>query len=189
MRLAPVLLALSLASAACERQPETRPDSAKQVPTAPSRPGADLLRGTWQVDGFEASSPAGSASAAALQAQAGSPEAQAVRITYTGTLVQIQAPGQPVLSSSYDVLDSRPGWVRIKNGNDEVIIAFRDDDHMTVDRKGNQFGAKMKMKRASGPAPEPPKLAAGSASIAAPFQSAKVVGTSAAGNPIVKIGP
>lgn len=185
MRLAPVLFVL-LALGACEkRPPEPTPDTTKTVAPKPTRPGAQLLQGSWQVDGFEASSVAGATSAAALQAQAESAEAQAVRITYTDKQVQIQAPGQPLLASSYDVLDSKPGYVRIMNGKDLVVITFRDDDHMTIDRQGNSFGAKMKMKRASGP---PPVMAVASGSVATPFGSAKVVGTNAAGHQIVKIG-
>jgi hypothetical protein len=177
---------------ACEKPKPEPTVSATSAAPQPSKPGAELLRGTWQVEGFEAATNAGesgAASAAALQAQADSPEAQAVRITYTDKQVQIQAPGQPVLASTYDVLESKLGFVRILNGKDLVLITFRDDDHMTVDRQGNQYGAKMKMKRSSGPPPEAPKLATGSGSIASPFGSAKVVGTNAAGHQIVKIGP
>jgi len=186
VRLVPVLCALVLLGA-CEK-PSPEPAASQPAAVAkPSRAGAELLRGTWQVEGFEPNGGTGAgASAAALQAQADSPEAQAVRITYTEKQVQIQAPGQPMLASGYDVLESKPGFVRIVNGKDLVLITFRDDDHMTVDRQGNQFGAKMKMKRSSGP---PPVVAIGSGSIASPFGSAKVVGTNAAGHQIVKIGP
>jgi hypothetical protein len=184
VRVAVVLLASWLVCG-CEKPPPEPSPAVKPATPQATRPGAALILGTWQVDGFEASSVAGATSAAALQAQADSPEAQAVRITYTEKQVQIQAPGQAVMSSGYDVLESKVGYVRIQNGKDLVVISFRDDDHMTIDRRGNAFGAKMKMKRATGPAPS---MALGSGSIATPFGSAKIVGTNAAGHQIVKIG-
>ena len=177
---------LSMATlAACEKRPEPAAEATNPVVPRPTKPGAELLQGTWQVDGFEASSAMNGASAAALQAQASSPEAQAVRITYTGSQVRIQAPGQAIMSSGYDVLDSRLGWVKIKSGNDLVIVTFRDDDHMVIDRSNNAYGAKMKMKRSTGPMPV---YAAPSGSLATPFGTAKVVGTNAAGHQIVRIG-
>lgn len=184
VRLVPVLFALSVLGACEKPNPEPTPAPAAAVPK-PTKAGAELLRGTWQVEGFEAAPGSGASSAAALQAQAESAEAQAVRITYTDKQVQIQAPGQPVLASGYEVLESKVGLVRIMNGKDLVLITFRDDDHMTIDRQGNQFGAKMKMKRSTTPAPA---MAAASGSVASPFGSAKVVGTNAAGHQIVKIG-
>lgn len=188
MRLAPVLLlALSLGTlgtlGGCEKTPpEPTPNTTKPVVPTPSKPGSELLKGTWQVEGFEAASVGGVSSAAALQAQADSAEAQAVRITYTENKVQIQAPGQAVMASGYEVLESKLGYVRILNGKDTVVITFRDDDHMLIDRQGNALGTKMKMKRSSGP----PPMALGSGP--SPFGSAKVVGTNAAGHQIVKIG-
>lgn len=153
---------------------------------APLKPGAELLIGTWQVEGFEASSAAGSASAAALQAQVNSPEAQTLRIRYSDKQVTIIAPGQLPLASTYEVLESKPGMVRFKNGTDLVTVTFVDSDHMIVDRKDNAYGARMKMRRASDALPTAPP---GSAVISLPYGSAKVVGTSKAGNPVVKIGP
>lgn len=181
MRIALVLFVVL--TAACEKAPPEPTATTVDAGPKATRAGSELLKGTWQVEGFEAA-PGGASSAAALQAQADSAEAQAVRITYTDKQVQIQAPGQPVLSSSYEVLDSRLGFVKIMNGKDQVMITFRDDDHMIIDRQGNQFGAKMKMKRASGPAP----AALASGPVQSPFGSAKVVGTNAAGHQIVKIG-
>lgn len=183
MRFTLVLTALLLG---CERdRPQPQADPAPTVAAA-LKPGAELLIGTWQVEGFEASSPAGAASAAALQAQVNSPEAQTLRIRYADKTVTIIAPGQLPLSSSYEVLESKPAVVRFKNGNDFVVVTFRDNDHMIVDRQGNAFGAKMKMRRAPDLLPTAPS---GSAVIALPFGSAKVVGTSSAGHPIVRIGP
>lgn len=193
-----ILSALVLALGACDRS-EPKAEPVKPVAPAPATPPATspatsietksaavLLRGTWQVEGFEAAAPAGSSSAAALQAEASTDEAQAVRITYTGDQIQIHVPGQPVLSSSYEVKESHPTWCRILNGKDEVVITFRDDDHMTVDRKGNAYGAKMKMRRASGP---PPVAAAAPAASGSAAPKIQVVGKSASGNTIVKIGP
>lgn len=180
-------LVLTLFLLACERDRAPQPDPTPPVAKVILRPGKELLVGTWQVEGFEASSSAGAASAAALQAQVNSPEAQSLRIRYDDKHVTIIAPGQLPLASNYEVLDSQPGAVKFKNGTDTVWVTFRDNDHMTVDRQGNAYGAKMKMKRASDVLPTAP--AGGSATIALPYQSAKVVGTSAAGNPVVKIGP
>ena len=179
-------LVLVLVLLGCQRdRPESKADPTPPV-VASLRAGSELLIGTWQVEGFEASSPAGAASAAALQAQVNSPEAQSLRIRYAEKSVTIIAPGQLPLSSTYEVLESKPGVVRFKNGTDFVVVTFRDNDHMIVDRQGNAFGARMKMRRASEVLPSAP---GGSAVIALPFGSAKVVGTSSAGHPIVRIGP
>ena len=169
-------------------------DGTKPAPPAPAvaakpplRNGDELLIGTWEVDGFESTSTATAASVAALQAQVDTPEARSVRITYDDKQVRIVVPGQPTISSSYEVIEKRSGFIHFKSGADKVVITFRDDDHMTVDRANNPFGAKMKMKRST---PLPASAApTGSAVLALPFGSAKVVGTNSAGHPIVKIGP
>ena len=179
------LLVLCIGLLACNRdRPETKADPAP--PAVALRPGGELLIGTWQVEGFEATSASNAASAAALQAQVNSPEAQTLRIRYSDKTVTIFAPGQLPLASTYEVLESKPGMVRFKNGTDFVVITFRDNDHMTVDRQGNSYGAKMKMRRAPDQLPSAP---AGSAVISLPYGSARVVGTNSAGHPIVKIGP
>jgi hypothetical protein len=180
-----VVLGLTLATA-CNRDRAAEPDPKPAAPVAPLRPGAELLIGTWQVEGFEASSAAGAASAQALQAQVNSPEAQQLRIRYGDKHVTIIAPGQLPLSSTYEVLDSKPGVVKFKNGEDTVVVTFFNNDHMIVDRQGNAYGARMKMKRAPDVLPAAP---AGSAVISLPYGSAKVVGSTSSGNPIVRIGP
>ncbi len=161
---------VAVLGSACRREPAA-------VDAGPATPGSALLQGTWQVEGFEATSPAGSASAAALSAQLSSDSAQSVRIQYTGDQVRLFAPGQPPVSSGYQVKESRAGWVRILNGADEVEITFRDDDHAIIDRRTNV--PRMKIRRAS----DLPPTAAG------PAPTVTVVGTSSAGNPIIKIGP
>lgn len=169
--------ALLLALVGCNRdRPETKADPAPAP--APLRAGAELLIGTWQVEGFEG--------APELQAQVNTPEAQTLRIRYTDKTVTIIAPGQLPLSSTYEVQETKPGMVRFKNGTDLVVITFRDNDHMTIDRQGNKYGAKMKMRRAPDQLPAGP---GGSAVISLPYGSARVVGTNSAGHPIVKIGP
>lgn len=179
-------LVVCLGVLACNRdRPETKADPAPAV-AVPLRPGAELLAGTWMVEGFEPTSAVNASSAAALQAQVNSPEARALRIRYGEKTVTIIAPGQLPLSSTYEVLESKPGVVRFKNGTDFVVITFRDNDHMTVDRQGNAYSAKMKMKRTTDALPTAP---AGSAVIALPYGSATVVGTNSAGHPIVRIGP
>jgi hypothetical protein len=182
-----VLLVTSNALVACNRdRPETKADPTPPAPVVVLRPGAELLIGTWQVEGFEATSASNAASAAALQAQVNSPEAQTLRIRYAEKTVTIIAPGQLPLASTYEVLESKPGMVRFKNGQDTVVITFRDNDHMIVDRQGNAYGARMKMRRAPDALPAGP---GGSAVISLPYGSARVVGTNSAGHPIVKIGP
>ncbi len=184
-----LLLCFALLTFGCDRDRDgTKLSPAPAIaPKPPLRNGDELLVGTWEVEGFEATSTATAASVAALQAQVDSPEAKSVRITYTADQVRIVVPGQPTISSSYQVLDKSSGFVQFKNGADTVKIMFRDDDHMAVDRANNPYGAKMKMKRS---APLPPGAApSGSSVIALPYGSAKVVGTTSAGHPIVKIGP
>jgi len=41
------------------------------------------------------------------------------------------------------------------NGKDTVIITVFDDDHMLIDRPGNPFAAKMRMRRVAGDASAP----------------------------------
>ncbi len=115
-----------------------------QTPAPPS--AAQMLIGTWQAIGFEAATPAGSASAAALNQQMGSDEANALRIIYTKDQIKISMPGQ-VLSSTYFVREDGAMKCTLLNGKDVVIIVFGDADHMVIDRPGNAFAAKMKMKR------------------------------------------
>lgn len=141
---------------ACQRD-ETKPvgpggtvaSSAAAAPSIETKTAAGTLRGSWQVDGFEAApSPSGSSSASAFEKDKQQAHVQAIRIVYTGDQVKIYEPGQPLLSSSYEVKESHPTWCRLLSGKDEVVITFVDDDHMVIDRKNNAYGAKMKMKRA-----------------------------------------
>ncbi|MGZ3417839.1 MAG: hypothetical protein ACXVEF_12305 [Polyangiales bacterium] len=163
---------------ACEKQPEPPPPPSN-APATP-KDAALLLRGTWQVEGFEAAAVSGIASAAQLQAQAATAEAAAVRITYTDRHIKVNVPNQPTVVSTYSIEETHPAWLKIKNGPDTVVITFQDDDHMTVDRRGNSYGAKMKMRRLPGPPP---------ADIAPPPASFTVVGTNDAGHMIVKMNP
>lgn len=173
-------LTAPLAPLACERDKTEPTPAATLSSAAPAKDASMLLRGTWQVDGFEAAAASGSASAAALQAQAANAEALAVRITYTDRQVKVNVPGQPTLASLYTVLETHPAWCRLKNGRDEVVITFQDDDHMTIDRKGNDYGSKMKMRRVTGAAPT---------DVPPPPPSFTVVGTTDAGHMIVKMNP
>ena len=148
------VLPLILLLLACQRD-ETKPvaadpkASAVPIASVETKTAAGTLRGSWQVDGFEAApSPSGSSSATAFEQAKQDAHVQAIRIVYTGDQVKIYEPGAMLLSSSYEVKESHPTWCRILSGKDEVIITFADDDHMTVDRKGNAYGSKMKMKRA-----------------------------------------
>jgi hypothetical protein len=167
-----------LLGSACDKQPEPTPPAPN--PSSAAKDAAVLLRGTWQVEGFEAAAVSGIASAEQLQAQAATPEAAAVRITYTERNIKVNVPNQPTVVSTYTVEETHPAWLKIKNGPDTVVITFQDDDHMTVDRRGNTYGAKMKMRRLPGPPP---------ADIAPPKPSFTVVGTNDAGHMIVKMNP
>lgn len=144
------LVCCALLTLGCDRD-GTKPEPTKHVA---QRNGDELLIGTWEVEGFEAVSPATASSVAALQAQVDSKEARSVRITYDPQQVRIVVPGQPTVSSAYEVLDKRSGYVRFKNGGDTVVATFPDDGHMLVDRAGNPYGARMKMKRST---PLPPR--------------------------------
>lgn len=146
---------LAPALGACQRDEAkpiaTTPPSAaaSASPSVETKTAAGTLRGSWQLDGFEAAPvPSGSSSAAAFEKEKEAAHVQSIRIVYTGDQVKIYEPGQPLLSSSYEVKESHPMWCRLLSGKDEVVITFTDDDHMTIDRKNNAYGAKMKMKRA-----------------------------------------
>ncbi len=144
-----------LTSSACKKDEAPRADPGAPSATPPKAPlerGSKLLIGDWQAEEFIAASPSGSASAAALNAQIDSDKAQAVRVTYTGDQVKIIVEGQ-VLASSYWVRDDEAGKTTILNGKDVVIITFFDADHMIIDRPGNPFAAKMKMRRLPKAAP------------------------------------
>jgi len=150
---------------------------ASAAPSIETKTAAGTLRGSWQLDGFEAApAPSGSSSAAAFEKEKEAAHVQSIRIVYTGDQVKIYEPGQPLLSSSYEVKESHPTWCRLLSGKDEVVITFTDDDHMTIDRKNNAYGAKMKMKRAQdGPGtgkpyatPPPRPSGSGSAAPSAP---------------------
>ncbi len=177
-----LLVCFALLTLGCDRD-GTKPDPAPSAKPA-LRSGDELLVGTWEVDGFEAASPATSASVAALQAQVDTPEARSVRISYSARDVRIYVPGQPTISSPYEVLDKKSGYVQFKSGPDTVAVTFRDDDHMVVDRANNPYGAKMKMKRST-------LLPGTNASAVSgfPMGTPRVVGTNSAGHQIVKIGP
>ena len=137
------------AASACKKDEPPRADPASQT-SGPAPvvlgPGSKLLIGTWQAEEFIAASPSGSASAKALNAQIASDAAQAVKVTYTQTQVQIVVSGQ-TLASSYVVREDGVGKCTLLNGKDVVNITFFDDDHMLIDRPGNAFAAKMKMRR------------------------------------------
>lgn len=162
---------------ACQRD-ETKPVATSApnalpsaAPSVETKTAAGTLRGSWQLDGFEAAPvPSGSSSAAAFEKDKEAAHVQSIRIVYTGDQVKIYEPGQPLLSSSYEVKESHPTWCRLLSGKDEVVITFTDDDHMTIDRKNNAYGAKMKMKRAKDgpgtgkPYATPPASASASAS-------------------------
>jgi hypothetical protein len=149
--LPPLLLAPAFFGGACDRRDAGTQPSASATPTAhvETKSAAALLVGTWQVDAFAAAAPSGSESAQALNelAKAEQDTASAVRVVYTGDQVKMIAPGSPVLSSSYEIKEDTPTRVVIKNGQDLVTIVFKDDDHMTVDRKGNAYGTKLGMRR------------------------------------------
>ncbi len=152
-----VALGLCAFAPSCEKKPDPSATTASSsTPYAETRSAAVLLRGTWQVDSFSAAAPSGSASAAELAAAVEADElARAIRVIYTGDQVKTMVPGQPTLTSSYEVKSDSPTRVVLKNGPDDVIITFRDDDHMTIDRKGNAFGSKMSMKRVKDAPPIP----------------------------------
>ncbi len=182
-------MSLSLVLVACQRD-ETKPvpTSASSAPIAPAsvetKTAAGTLRGSWQVDGFEAApSPSGSSSAWAFEQAKQNAHVQGIRIVYTGDQVKIYEPGAMLLSSTYEVKESHPTWCRLLNGKDEVIITFTDDDHMTIDRKGNSYGSKMKMKRAKdGPGTGKP-LVMPSVSVSAPPSAPPSTAASASKHP------
>ena len=167
LRLTVFALASSPFVAGCGRDTKRASPEPSAAPSATAsievtRGGAAaLLKGTWQLDGFIAASPSGSATVEALNAQVETEAAKAVRVTYTGDQVKIATPGSAVLSSSYTVLEDYPRRCVLQNGKDVVKIEIvDDDDHIVVDRAGNSFNANMRMHRvkpvaASAPSPSP----------------------------------
>ena len=154
-----LLLIACLLSIGCKKDDAPRADPSTKSATPPPAPlaaGSKLLIGSWQAEEFIAATPSGSASAAALNAQIGSDEAQAVRVTYTADQVKINVQGQ-TLASSYVVREDGVGKCTLLNGKDVVVVTFFDDDHMIIDRPGNPYAAKMKMHRlvAAAAAPSP----------------------------------
>jgi hypothetical protein len=135
---------------ACKKDEAPRSDPASTTQTAPTavplERGSKLLIGTWQAEEFIAASPSGSASAAALNAQIDSDAAKAVKVTYTADQVKVMIGGQ-TLSSTYVVREDGAGKCTLLNGKDTVVITFFDPDHMLIDRPGNPFAAKMRMRR------------------------------------------
>ena len=120
-------------------------------------------------DGFVGMSPAGSASAAQLNAQMND-AVQTIRITYTGTQIKMKA-GSQISMSSYRVIADSPTSCRLINGADTVVITFSDADHCVVNRTTNPYAAQMKMKRVDDdtafPKPKPSASASASASVSA----------------------
>ena len=147
MRIGSIVVAASVAlGVGCERGPS--PSAAPEVgPVVSGPPASQKLRGSWRTEGFVGSNPAGSASAAALNAGLGSEAAQKLVITYTGDQVKIAMPSGQLLTSSYAVLEDGPSVVKIQNGPDLVVITFTDADHMIVDRPNSAYFAKMKLRR------------------------------------------
>ena len=131
---------------ACERAPSTSsPPDAAPAPSGP--PGSQTLKGSWRAEGFLGSNPAGSVSAAVLNAALQADAGPALTIAYTGDQVKMRMPNGQLLTSSYVVLEERPGFVRIQNGPDRVDITFSDADHMIVDRPNSAYFTKMKLRR------------------------------------------
>jgi len=186
-----VTLSLVVFIGSCDKKPSDAPAPSASAPVPDNRSAAASLRGTWQVDTFAAAAPSGSTSAEQLAAMAQAEEAAAVRVVYTGDQVKIIVPGQPTLTSSYDVKEDSPTRVKLKSGKDDVIITFQDQDHMTIDRPGNAYGAKMSMKRvkdapiptATPKPPETPPVAMGSGSASGAYPLEMPKGT------IMKVSP
>src|SRR5438094_1800939 len=76
------------------------------APWANGKTACKLIEATWMPDGFVGVSPAGSASAAALNAQMNEGVAT-IRITYTGTQIKMKA-GSQISMSSYSVIKDSP---------------------------------------------------------------------------------
>lgn len=144
----------ALALFACDRDPSNeKPSGASPAPSAESQtaPWANgktacaLMQATWAFDGFVGVTPAGSASAAALNAQINE-GIQTIRIQYTANQIKMKA-GSQISMSTYTVLKDSALSCKLQNGNDTVVVTFFDADHCMVDRTTNPYAARMKLKR------------------------------------------
>jgi len=115
------------------------------APWANGKTACQLIQATWMPDGFVGVSPAGSASAAALNAQMND-AVQTIRITYTGKQIKMKA-GSQISMSDYSVMKDSATTCTLRNGEDTVVVTMLDLDHLVTDRTTNPYAAKMKMKR------------------------------------------
>src|SRR4051794_9339396 len=125
MRLS-LLFVVALLASACDRGSSSGSSGATGATTAAAATttttsGAGVgmactrIQTTWAFDGFIGVSPAGSASAAALNAQ-NNEGVQTIRITYTGTQIKMKA-GSQISSSSYVVVQDSASSCKMRNGN------------------------------------------------------------------------
>jgi hypothetical protein len=142
-----LFLVVVASAGACERSGPSPQGTTSPTATAPAKKnGAEVIVGTWEAEGFIGTTPAGSASAAALNTEVSGAAAKATRITYTKEQIKIVIEGQ-TLASTYTVMEDAPGRCVLLNGKDTVFVEVVDDDHIVVDRRPNPIEAKMKMRR------------------------------------------
>ena len=154
MRFVSVLLVALALSPACNRTDEPGIDAG---PPAARKPASERLKGTWEFDSFAAKDPATAGSVQELnRAAVGNPAVLALRTTYDGERVVISAGSGIAPANKYTVKKDAPDRCVLESIGDTIVIEFRDDNHMSVDRRGNPYGAIMNMKRAFGPAPAAP---------------------------------
>jgi hypothetical protein len=181
-----------LALGGCDRDPQkggptadpsaSAPLTIAPAPWANGRTACTLIEATWMPDGFVGISPAGSASAATLNAQMND-AVQTIRITYTGTQIKMKA-GSQISMSSYRVITDSATSCKLINGNDTVVITFSDADHCLVTRTSNPYAAQMKLKRLEGDEtfgakPKPSTSASASASASTSTSASASVSASA----------
>jgi hypothetical protein len=139
----------------CDKVSEPKKE---ETTAATKRSASERLKGTWEVESFVANDPSTAASVAAFNLElVKNPGLAAIRTTYDGARVRISAGNNGVSPvNPYKVVEDTPDRCVLDSAGDKVAIDFRDDNHMTIDRKGTPFGAKMNMRRALGPAPAVP---------------------------------
>jgi hypothetical protein len=139
---------------ACKKAPSTL-SSGDSGAIAPLRRARTLV-GMWRPTALVAVVPGTEASVRMMNAQFSAPDAKAARIEYTADRVISTAPGIAQHSAPYSIVLDLDDRVVIHDYRDDVTIFFADDDHATIDRKNNPYGARMKIERVKGDAPSTP---------------------------------
>ncbi|MFI5297411.1 MAG: hypothetical protein ACHREM_04880 [Polyangiales bacterium] len=150
------MVAVTIEAACAKGPPSAIVDALSPDVAASSKSAAATLKGVWRPTLLVATVPGTEASVRAMNEQFGTPAAMAARIEYTGDRIVTTTPGAPKRSAPYTIEHDFGDRVVIHDYRDDVTISFADDDHATIDRKNNPFGAQMRIERVKGEVPPTP---------------------------------